>query len=500
MIEIIAGLGVLGTLGATVSCAFNWYTIVEPSEAHLIVTARNKIVVSSDDKVSGSENKRAYFAIPSFIPYIGMTVRKMDITIKEIMVTQETYEENQARFQVTSSTKYRITDVVRAAETFISTEELQKQLSDVIQSSVRAVTVKYNVESARAMKQEMETQIREEMTEDLAAWGLSLVNFQLVNFSDTLDSKIISDISRRREVEIETTTREQNAEKEKVATMKEAAATEESEKRQIQKEKVVGEQNQIKAQKISEMEKIAEEKRYEVERVKVIRQAEIDKAQAIVKAEEDKETSKIEKETKRLDGEGDRLRAEEIAKGKAAPIREELAAEAEGKTLLQAALREFGDDAIRALVAEAIVEKDKAIGVATADALRYADLRVFAGGEGGKQGFNLAELISATELGNGEASASILNRIGRPNDLGLTNIALPALVKDLSIRKAALEEDLKTEESEVEVEKLTTQINQLEEIIADNEVMGKVREIVEMPTTMPNSTFYNEGELVKLGL
>lgn len=51
----------------------------------------------------------------------------MDVTIKELVINQETYEINQARYDVKSSTKYRIVNVGVAAETFVSQAELQEQ-------------------------------------------------------------------------------------------------------------------------------------------------------------------------------------------------------------------------------------------------------------------------------------------------------------------------------------------------------------------------------------
>ena len=43
---------VLGIIfGLVVVCLFAWYRIVSPSEAHLVVTPRDKFVVSSDDLI-----------------------------------------------------------------------------------------------------------------------------------------------------------------------------------------------------------------------------------------------------------------------------------------------------------------------------------------------------------------------------------------------------------------------------------------------------------------
>lgn len=423
MIEfVLIGLAVLIAI-----CAFAWYRIVPPTQAHLVVTPRTKMIVSSDDEIS-TDGKRTYFAIPAGIPFIGRQIRVMDLTIKEIVLGQDSYEKNQARFNVKSSTKFRISDVNRAAETFDDDDELIKQLQEVIVASINAVAAKYDVVEMRSKKQEMSNAIHKEMQDDLKQWGLELKSFQLIDFRDTADSKIISDISKRREVEIEARTREENAEKIKQARIKEAEAEEIARTREIVKDQVIAEKEENKKQKISEQEKLAEEKRFDVVRVQQVKQAEIDKDTAIVLANQKKEAEAINKETKKLEGEGDRLKQEEIAKGDAAPILQKGLAEAQAKEKLQLALNKFGDKAIRALVAEKIVEMQKEVGVETAKALTAADVKVFAGGDGeAKNGFDLGKMIAAMSASNESSAAAALNKIARPNDLGLSALGIGVL-------------------------------------------------------------------------
>lgn len=419
---IIIGIGVGIGLIASTFIASSMYRIVPPSEAHLVVTPKGRMVVSPDEEVA-TDGKKTYFEIPSFVPFIGRVVRKMDVTTKELIGQQETYEKDQARYNVKWSLKYRINDVKTAAETFINDEELREQLKEVVESSVRATTVLYSVIDARSKKKEIENKINQEMVDDLQAWGLKLVNFQLVDFTDTESSSIISDISKRREVEIEATTREQNAEKWKQARLKEAESEEIAKQREIEKDQRIGEQDEKKKQKIAIEAKLAQQKEYEVLEVQTIRQAEIDKGKAIVKAEELKATEAIKKDQKKLEGEGDRIRSEEQAKGNAAHILQNGLAEAQAKDALQKALKQFDDNAIRALVAEKIVDKDKTVGIATAEALKQAEVKLFSGGNDSKQGFNLASMIESASMGNVDTAASVMNRIARPNDLGFNALA-----------------------------------------------------------------------------
>jgi len=427
--------------------SFAWYRLVPPSEAHLVVTGTNKKLVCSPDKnTQKNGGKSSYFEVPSFIPVFGRKVRKMDVTIKELVIAQETYEKGQARYKVKSSTKYRITDVEQASETFIDDESLKRMMIEVIQAGVRAVTVKYDVQDARAKKQEMATAVKTEISDDLKSWGLTLVSFQLVDFQDTETSSIVSDISKRKEIEIKSQTRQENAEREKQASVKEHESNEVSEKRRIKKDEEIAMSEQNKAQKVAEQQKIAEEIRFEVIKVQQIKQAEIDKEKAIIKANENKETEFIKKEMKRLEGEGDRAMLEEQAKGNAAEIREQGLAEALALEEKQKALNKFGPAAIQALIAKDVVEKDKAIGIEGAKALQHAQLKLFSGTDGGGS-FDVGKNIEAMKVSSSDTAKSTLYNLARGLDIGFTNLKdnLPELTEDEKVRTIIKEIEKKPE-------------------------------------------------------
>jgi len=441
------GIGIVVVLAVMVGvAALALFRIVPPSEAHLVVSLSKKMVCSSDPGIQ--KNAKAwYFAIP-----IIRTIRQIDLTTKEIIDQQETYEKGQARYKVRTSLKYRVQDVEIAAETFHTDEALREQLKEVLRAGVRAITVKYDVKQARAEKKTIDKEIKEEIEDDLAKWGIKLINFQLVDFQDTDDSNIISDISRVREKEIEALRREQNAEKNKVARMKEAEADEKSQEREIARDQLVGERQQTMKQKIAEQEKLAREKEYDVKQVEIVKAQEIDKKRAeveaeqqrrvaVIKANQMKEAEIIYKEQKELEGQGDRARLEEQAKGNAAKMKEDgLAeaealkakglAEAEAKNALQKALNQFKDEAIRALVAEKIVDMQKVVGIEGAKALSAADIKMLvSGGDGSKEAFEVGKLLESLSVANGSMADSILNRLAKPNDLGMGSINLKDIAK-----------------------------------------------------------------------
>lgn len=414
-----------------------FWRVVPPGEAHFVVYSGGKFVACPDETIG---ERRAYFGIPAGIPWLGRRVQVIPLTIQEIGVQQETYEKGQARYHISTSVKYRVTDVKRAAETIQSIAELNNQLVEIIKSATRAVTAKYDVTEARALKQTMQSEIQKEITDDFSAWGLTLVNFQLVDFLDTLESKIISNISKRREVEIETTTREQNADKFKQARIKEATAEQDARVREIEKDQFVAQREQDKLKGIAIQAQLTKEKEYEVVRTSTIKQAEINRDQASIQAEQvkrvalidaakqkevtqiNKEMADINKDRLALEGEGEKLKKEQVAIGDAAGNLQRLLADAKGKSELQKALSAFDENAIRALTAELIVAANKDVGIATANSLQHADIKLFAGNSG-KDAFDIGQIIASANVANTDFAKALLNRIAKPNDLGLSGLA-----------------------------------------------------------------------------
>lgn len=393
------------------------YVIVPANEAHVVITPSKRFVASPFQQYRKNNGKTAYWHFPSWLPFIGQQVRKLDLTIREIPIEQLTYEKGQARYKLQSSLKFQIVDPELAALTFISDEDLVAQLEEVVRASVRAITVQFTVQDARSKKANVSKAIQEEIRDDLAAWGLKLVNFQLVDFEDAPNTTVVSDISKRREAEISSETRTQIAIKEELARL-----------REIEKDQKVAEREESKKQKVAEQSKITREKEYEVKKVETVKQAEIDKEKAIVKANEEKEVAVIMKEQKKLEGEGTRLKLEEEAKGNAAETREKGIAEADALTEKQKALSKFDEESIKAMVAEKVVEKDRAIGIANAEAMGKADVKIFHGGDAGRIGFDFGEVLGGARLSDGGAASALVNKIARPNDLGFKDLDVDALV------------------------------------------------------------------------
>ncbi len=443
--------------------AFSLYTMVPANVAHVVIqhgrmrvfsshTDYGSEVISKDADGKPLQTKAAYFKIPSFIPGYGMVVHQMKLNVITISVKDFlAFDANRARFECDIRTYVTIEDVIKAAKRFpIGLDELKEQVSNQIWATTRDCTTKKTIREIINDREGIIKQIREPLSEAISIYGLGLEDIELVEFKDPTkpipgvkeQPHVITDISSIEEVKINSEARQKNAEEIKEAKLKEAIADETAQTREIQRDEVVAKRKQLKLQEVAKEEKKTMEETLEVTKVEEVKTQRIEKAKvevlaeqekvvALIDAEKQKDVEEIIKEQKHLEGSGDRLRLEEQAKGKAAPIREtgtaeadviklKYLAEAKGKDELQKALNQFSEKALEAYVAKEIVEKDRAIGIAGAEALKYADVRAFLGGSGGgaENAFDIGKALQSMVISNKAAGASFLNRISQPNDLG----------------------------------------------------------------------------------
>ena len=434
------------------------YHVVEPDEAHVRVLMNRKEVFMSRQIKGGPEHRPSYWTVPFVTKMTKLPLTNIRIDVPDVKLN----DSNMAKFVCDIVCFVNITDPILAAErTGITTEQgryegqmpgvesLSRDFQAIMESIGRTVSTKQTILDIYKDRSKLDQAVTAEVEKVFPQWGLELVDLEVKDIKDVIGSTIISDIEKKQAAVINADARSKIAEENKRAVLVEAENTQISEvaravaeetfrKRQIEKDRTIGEQEQLRIQKIAEMEKEAQVKHYAVVEVQTVRQAEINKQQAIILANQRKEAEAINMEQKQLEGQGDRLKQEEQAKGLAAPIYEKLKAEAKGKEELQAALNKFGDGAIRALVAEQLVEMQRAVGIATAGALTQADVKVFSGGgNSGEDGFDLGKMISSMSVSNPASADAVLNKLARPGDLGLTALGLDSLRKGAKDNKKA---------------------------------------------------------------
>lgn len=444
-------------------------TVVAPNRAHVVIQGKKmKIFCPHPDYNQTADGQSTYYKIPSWLPLYGMRVKILDLEMIEIRVPNfVAFDEGRARFECDIVAFVVIQDVIKASMRMPNIKSMTAQVSQVLQAVTRESTTKKTVRQTINDRKGIIDMIRPIFTDAVSDWGLELKDIELVEFKDAPNSHVITDLSSIKEKEINTEMREKNADQDMKARVKEAETKETAKIREIQQDEIVAKREQEKNKLVFSKEKEAKETELDVTRVEMVKTQKIEKEQQEVLAEQEKmislieanklkEVEKINKEQKLLDGEGDKVRLQQIAIGEAAPIREKgtaeadvtklryeaeakkaepvrevglaegdaiearLVGEAKGKDELQKVYDRFTPEAIQAYVAKEIVDKDKAIGIALAKAFESADIKILSGGDKGS--FDLSRIVESINVGSPQTANAIKNKLARPNDLGFEDI------------------------------------------------------------------------------
>jgi flotillin len=452
------------------------YTIVPADKADVVIQRGRRRIFSSHPDYQEKDNKKAaYFKVPSWVPGAGMVVHRMPLKILSIPIPDFlAFDKDRARFVCDIVAYAIVKDPVTAAMRFPETlKELSEDISKVVVATTRDSTTKKPVREIINDREGIIQTINKPLSDALLNWGLELRDIELIDFKDPSEPiyegekppQVIKDISSIIEVQINSEARQKNAEQLKIARLKEAEAEEIAKMREIKRDEEIGKRDKKRDQEIAKEAKKAMEETLEVRKVEQVKSQQIEKERAVVEANQKKDVELVIKTQKQLTGEGDRLMKEEQAKGEAAFIREKGYADADAKQKLQDALNKFGENAIRALIAEIMVEKDRQIGVETAKALKEADLKVFSGGDAGKQGFDLGQMVNSLGVADEGGKASLLNRLAQPNDLGFKKLNMDKLMGIISER-----EDLQRKLKEAIIEK-----EQQEQKVQEEQPKSKAR-------------------------
>lgn len=427
---ISLSLGIPIFIGLILS--FIWREVVPTNKVH-IVQSRKKTTSYG----SGIDNGNVYYCIPSFIPIFGVTRIILPVNNFDLPLTAyEAYDKDRVPFRVDVTAFFRIEDTNIAAKRINSFEELKKQLDIIVRGSVRKILASHEIHDIMTQRSTFGEQFTTEVSAELKEWGICPVkNMELMDISDSKDSHVIADIMAKKSSNIEAESRKV------VATNKQQAETAEIEaKRTVQlssidakkatdlfqieaeeaigmrnaaQNKVVGIERQKVEQQIKEQEALTKQKEMEILSVSVQRDAEIKKAAAIVKAEQDAEILvKIEKgkfEQAKVSAENIKITASaELEKTtlEAQGVQKTGEARAEAEKAFQLApvqaqitlAKEIGENQRyqQYLITIRQIEAHQVIGVAQAEALTKADIKVIANTGSAPQGIDsVSEILSS---------------------------------------------------------------------------------------------------------
>ena len=417
--------------------------VVPTNMVHIVQTTKR-----STPYGRGKAAGNTYYAFPSWVPKLGITVTEFPESIFQIpLADYEAYDQARLPFVVDVTAFFRINDAEVAAQRVATFKELQNDLRAVLQGAVRRVLATNSLEDIMQSRSELGEQFTQEVQEQIAEWGvLPVKTIEFMDLRDAGGSQVIANVMAKEKSRIEKESRVAVA-----ANHREAELAEIDAKRTIdvqrqdalqqvglrtaEKDQVVGIANEKAQQEIKTAAITTTEREMDVKKVQEVRSAEIrrevaevhaqeNKAVAVVNAQAQKEVQVVgaeaEKEATATRAEGELQAALKDAQGIRA--RGEAAASAEQAMLLapvEAQIKlanEIGSNPAyqQYLVTIEQVRAGQVVGVEMAKAMQHAEMKVIANGGDIQQG--IGKLGDMFTPAGGTKLSGMLTALGQTDE------------------------------------------------------------------------------------
>lgn len=395
------------TAFVTLMLMFKWRTVVQTNVVH-IVQSRKKTTSFG----AGREAGNVYYAIPPWVPAFGLTVTELPVNnFSQDLNDYQAYDKDRVPFNLHVTAFFRIANTDRAAERVAHFGALQEQLLLVMKGAVRKILASHDIHNIMVSRATFGQAFTEEVSAELESWGVVPVkSMELMDIKDANGSHVIADIMAKKTSHIEMESRVEvasNQQKAKTAEidaartvelsaieakrttsladqdMQQAVGERTAKQEQAvgvaraEQQKAVGVATEKAQQETKAQAAITKEKEMQIVSVQTQRQAEIQREAAIVVAEQQKKVTVTVAE-----GQLEKTKLE------AAGTEMTGAAKAQAEKAMQLApiqaqielAKEIGNNANYQtyLVTLRQVEASQAVGIAQAEALKEADIKVFA--------------------------------------------------------------------------------------------------------------------------
>jgi len=412
--SILIGLAVLAVAFAGL-IAIVLRRVVPTNMVHIVQTSR-----SSTPYGRGKDAGNTYYAFPSWVPKLGVTVTEFPESIFQVSLTNyEAYDQARLPFEVSAVAFFMLKSAETAAQRVASFDDLKNDLQAVLQGAVRRVLATNALENIMHSRAELGAQFTAEVQDQVEQWGVGTVkSIEFMHLQDAKGSNVIANIMSKEKARIERESRVAVAENHRTAELAEidAKRTVDVQRqealqlvglREAEKDKLVGIANELAQQEIKGAARTTAERDMDVRKVHEVRGAEIARDVAAVRAEQDKRVAVVNAEAQRevqvvnaeaqktavttkaegelaaalKDAEGTR------ARGEAAAAAEQAMLMAPVTTQIQLA-KEIGSNQgyQQYLVTIKQVEAGRDVGLEMARAMQKADLKVIANAGDMQQG------------------------------------------------------------------------------------------------------------------
>lgn len=375
------------------------------------------IVQSSKSTTPYGRGKPAgntYYAFPSWLPKFGIEVIELPESIFKIdLKDYEAYDSVRLPFVVDVTAFFRVENAELAAQRVSNFHELENQLYNAVQGAVRRILATNTLENIMEARASLGQQFTDEVDNQVAEWGVTTVKtIEFMDLRDSQGSTVIANIMEKEKSRIDKESRIARATNGRDAANAETEAARDVELqkqqaeqqvgiRTAEKDKAVGIANEQATQEIKLQEKVTTERTMEVLQVQQVQTANISKEVAIVQAQQAQRQAEITAEADKnvmiinatatkqstiTTAEGNKtaaeLNAQAIrAEGEAKGAAEQAILMAPVATQITLAKEIGGNEGYQLyLVNVEQIKAGQAVGIAMADAIKAADLKIISSG------------------------------------------------------------------------------------------------------------------------
>lgn len=395
-VPVLVAIALGGLIALTLLLAVFFRVVVSTNEVHIVQSGKRTVSYGKDQEAGN-----VYYNWPAWIPRVGVQVIHLPVSVFDVDLNgYAAYDKGRVPFVIDIMAFFRITDSNIAAQRVSSFDELMKQLQGVLQGACRSILASSEIEEILEGRSKFGEIFTKEVDHNLAQWGVQSVKLiELMDIRDAEDSEVIHNIKAKKTSLIAMESRVEIAKNQRTASVAEVEAARQVEVakqeaaqvvgiRTAEKDRETGIAGQQAQQAIKEQERETAEKHMAVFKVQEVRKAEIAREVQVVNADQQKKTAVISAEgakqqtilvaegnleQAKLQAQGVKLNGE--AKGAAdfavllAPVNSQitLAKEIGGNEGYQ-----------KYLLGVKEIDKNQVVGVAQAEALKAANIKVIA--------------------------------------------------------------------------------------------------------------------------
>lgn len=375
---------IVGAIVVVILLVAGSYTVVPPHQAHVVVSrGKGRKVYCAREGFKSSYWKVPIVQQRAIVPIENIQIQVDDVPLRD---------KNMAKFEGDVVAWLNIIDPLLAAERLgkleAGLESIKADVVNVIRAVTRNESMYWTIIDIMTKRKEFSQEVEDAVNKELKAWGMVLIELEVIHFVDIEGYTVIKDLEKRQATVINTETRKLVADKNKEAAIVESNSQKEEEMRkaeneqayrtrQIEKDEEIGEREQTKEMAVAEAEQKANEKKVEAKRTLTVGDAKIEKEATITKAE-----GEAESEVKR--GDAKAIVARKTGEADADVIRAKGFADAESTDKRAEALKKYNEAGIGLEVINASKTVQIEQARAWAEAMKVAKIQVYSGGEAGK--------------------------------------------------------------------------------------------------------------------